>query len=213
MRSPHAVAPSSHRSLPAPAHELLEAVRRILAEKGLGALTISAVSEEARQPKSQVHYYFGGKAGLLTTLSDWLLYEVHWDLRLFAQVHHDEPDRATGVLRSLYEYASAQTPYRLFYELLPALLADSEMRQQLASLYRIYRTVFGQALFEDSDGTGGSAGSDVATICIALADGIAVQVLADPDAVDVERTLSTFAPALDAMLRTVDAARAASPAK
>jgi hypothetical protein len=43
--------------------------------------------------------------------------------------------------------------------------------------------------------------SDVAAICVALADGMAVQVLSDPEAIDVDRVLSAFKPALDSMVR------------
>jgi hypothetical protein len=92
---------------------------------------------------------------------------------------------------------------------LSALLADSEMPRQLAGLYSVYRTVFRQALFEALNGVGGSAGFDVATICIALVDGIAVQVLTAPDAVDLEQVLSVFAPALRTMLKDADASVAA----
>ena len=71
------------------------------------------------------------------------------------------------------------------FDLLPRLLENPRMTRQLADLYRGYREVNVRALWGDRPGDPPAAVHHLAAMTVALTDGLAVQVLAEPGSVDV----------------------------
>ena len=96
--------------------EILEAARRVLVTKGIGAMTVDAVAKEAGLTKTAIYYYFPSKDALLFEL----MYGV---LQGHAQAVHDAVEGARdgadalGILirQSVEEFAPKLEDFRLAF--------------------------------------------------------------------------------------------------
>jgi hypothetical protein len=75
--------------------------------------------------------------------------------------------------------------FRDFFAIFPHVLLDEELRTRVAGLYDWYRDLY-------ADGMGGAGAEDderlrgLASLMVAMTDGLAVQKLLDPDGVELE---------------------------
>jgi AcrR family transcriptional regulator len=176
--------------LPPVARSVLEAARRVLAERGLEGLTLEAVANEAGVSKNLIPYYFGSRAGLVTILFDSLFHD------LAVGFHKRRAAEPRGVLSDYLEWIRQEAEYepaqRDFFELIVVALREQELRKRIAVLYDDYRDL----TLELS----GVAGSDdperqkrlraVGTVLIAIADGLGLQAVLDPT-MDLDEALRT----------------------
>ncbi len=184
--------PSLQPDMPPTARRLLEAARRLLERSGFRALSVQAIADEAGENKALIRYYFGDKNGLLVALVDWLMYDYLWEVwQRLSQLSrgHDALDllidgAAAGMLADA-------TSYMAYFDLLPHLLRDPGMARQLSELLRSYRDLNVRGFWGDR-GDPPAVIEDLAALTVALADGLAIQVLADPDKVDVPRALALW---------------------
>jgi hypothetical protein len=95
--------------------------------------------------------------------------------------------------------------YRLLYDLLPRLLENPAMAHQLAELYRNYRDMNTQALWGDRADEAPVILRDVAAMTVALTDGLAVQLLAEPGCVDIPSTLALWRSFVENVLASASA--------
>lgn len=178
--------------MPPTARRLLEAARRLLERSGFRALSVQAIADEAGENKALIRYYFGDKNGLLVALVDWLMYDYLWEVwQRLAQL-----SRGHDALDLLIEGAAAgmlgdATSYRAYFELLPNVLRDPGMARQLSDLLRAYRDLNVRGFWGER-GDAPEVIEDLAALTVAMTDGLAIQVLADPDKVDVPRALALW---------------------
>jgi AcrR family transcriptional regulator len=134
--------------LPVTAQRVLEAAKRIVAERGLSALTLDAVAQESGEYRSAIRYHFGDKAGLLAAIMDSTALSPA-TVPLFEAVGAAEAGRPRALAHvAALETVSADTEqFRLFWALLPHVLNDPVQRGRLGELYerytRINREAFG----------------------------------------------------------------------
>lgn len=187
----HFTVPFSESDLTPTAMKLLEAARSVFERGGVRALSYEAIGREAELSPSLIRYHFGSKGELLVALAAWLVYrDVHEDAwRAMA----DRPERVEAIERLLGDARSVLTDpqsYELFFELLPTMLRDEKTRARLADLFRGAIEPRSAALRSDSASEGEAAQARLVTsMTLALADGLAIQLLADPGSVDVEAAL------------------------
>lgn len=197
--------PGSGPGLPPTAQRLLEAARRLLARSGYNSLSVEAIGREAGENKALIRYYFGSKNGLIVALLGWLISETLSEAsRRLTEVSSDESPShvVTASVKALLD----DTPsYRLFFDLLPRVLEEPSMAGQFAELYRAYRDQNTRALWAGSVENTPPLLRDVAAMTVALADGLAVQILAEPGSVDVARALAAWRAFIDHVLSTVPA--------
>jgi hypothetical protein len=93
--------------------------------------------------------------------------------------------------------------YRLLFDLLPRLLENPHMARQLAELYRGYREVNARSLWADRPGDPPPVVRELAAMTVALSDGLAVQVLAEPGSVDVHAAFATWRIFMESVLASV----------
>jgi len=187
------------------AMKLLEAARRIVARDGFPGLTLEAIQAESGMNKSLVWYHFGGKPGLIATL--------------VAQVEHEysrlilgEIAKGTDVRRRLDVFIEQQSDpsrgvgeYTLFFELLPHILRDPELRVRFGEVFDRYRQLDRRTL------TPGSAAPDspeleaLSYLTVAVADGLAIQYAADPD-IDLRAALALWKHLISSVLDDLGAA-------
>ena len=176
--------PSARAELPPTARRLLEAARRLLEQSGYRALTLEAVAREAGEYKSLIWYHFGGKDGLLVALADWVLYDALHQQRIDVDTMPPGSGRQQAVWADTLAVAS-DSDQRLFYDLLPHLLKNEKTRRRLSALYVQYRMMVAEGLSLNSEMSGEER--TLAAMQIGLSDGLAIQLLADPDSVDMDR--------------------------
>ncbi len=163
------------------AARILEAAKRVLLRDGFRMLTFERIAAEAGENPALIRYHFGSKAGLISTLIDSVLYLESVELieRLTAVPPGDE---RRGELLRLHEvYAHDRDSYRMFYEIVPHILRDEELRPHLADLMDWYRKLDAWALGAGEGVTAPPELEPLALLTVALADGVSLQVQADPD--------------------------------
>ena len=162
------------------AARILEAAKRVLFRDGFRALTFETIAREAGENPALIRYHFGSKAGLLTALVDSVMYLESVELieRLTAVPPGSE--RQAMLLRLHEALAQDRDAYRMFFEVIPHILRDEELQPHLRDLFEWYRRLDAWALKEPGDKEPAAHIAPMALLTVAIADGIALQVLADP---------------------------------
>ncbi len=179
---------------------LLEAARALLERSGYEGLRLEAISAESGLAHSLIRYHFGGKSGLVGALIDWCLHET------YEEMHKDfsglDPDDVEGGIRALSaglkRLFESPLSYRLYLDLSVACLHDDKVRGKLADSFEGQRALVTESIREPIGVNGGTA-HDLASVVCAFADGLALQYLADPNAVQLDGVFGLW----DKMLRAV----------
>jgi len=176
------------------AARILEAARRVLARDGFRGLTFEKIAAEAGENPALIRYHFGSKAGLITTLVDSVLFLESVELieQLTSVPAGDA--RRKALFRLHERYARDSASYQMFYEIIPHIMRDEELRPHLRDLFDWYRKLDAWALGAQDGAQKPAQLEPLALLAVALADGVALQVQADPGldigpAFDLWRTL------------------------
>ena len=176
------------------AARILEAAKRVLSRDGFRALTFERIAAEAGENPALIRYHFGSKAGLVTTLIDSVMYLE--SVELIEQLTSVPPgdERRRALFRLHERYARDTAAYQMFYEIIPHIIRDEELRPHLRDLFDWYRKLDAWALGAQGDAQPQPQLEPLAMLTVALADGVALQVEADPGldigpAFDLWRTL------------------------
>jgi AcrR family transcriptional regulator len=162
------------------AARILEAAKRVLAREGFRGLTFETIAKEAGENPALIRYHFGSKAGLLAALVDSVLYQEATEL-IERLTPVPAGDRRREALLSLHEGLPEDVDaYRNFFELIPHIVRDDELRPHLRGLFDWYRKLDAWALKDAGDKEPPAHIAPMALLTVAIADGIALQKLADP---------------------------------
>jgi len=162
------------------AARILEAAGRVLSHEGFRGLTFETIAKEAGENPALIRYHFGSKAGLIAALVDSVMYQEAVQLieQLTAVPAGDGRRKA---LLALHEGLPEDTDaYRNFFELVPHILRDAELQPHLRELFDWYRKLDAWALKGAGDAEPPAHIAPMALLTVAIADGIALQKLADP---------------------------------
>jgi AcrR family transcriptional regulator len=166
------------------AQRIVAAMRASVARRGAAGSTFDHVAQEAGVSRGLLHYYFGTKERLLVEV---VRHDA--DIRI-----HALEDRLRGagsldaiveaLVTQLREYV-AEDPgsHAVIHELLSAARRNDEIREELAELYRRVRAQVAEILVEkEREGIVHLRGpaEAVASIFLALGDGLEVQLTSDP---------------------------------
>lgn len=153
----------------------------MLARDGFRALTFENIAAEAAENPALIRYHFGSKAGLIATLVDSVLHLESLELieKLAGVPPGDERRRA---LFSLHQtYAKDMDGYNMFYELVPHILRDPNLKPHLSALFDWYRKLDAWALGAQASTEHPVQFETLALLTVAIADGVALQVQVDPE--------------------------------
>jgi AcrR family transcriptional regulator len=179
------------QSLPPTARSILEAARRVLAQRGLEGLTIEAVAYEA------IPYHFTSRAGLVAILFDSLFHDLAVSVYGLAGPGGSLPTFLDWIKR---EADDAQSQHD-FFELIVSALREPDLARRIAALYDDYRELVlemtGVSEPVDPAESASRKVSDarrrelaaVGSVLVAIEDGIGLQAALDPD-FDVEGALA-----------------------
>jgi AcrR family transcriptional regulator len=167
------------------AQRIVAAMRESIGSRGAAASTFDQVAQEAGVSRGLLHYYFGSKERLLVEV-------VRHDSEIRMQRLEEALGRAGSVdaivevLVSHLESFLESDPggAALIYEMFSAARHNDEIREEMAELYRRSREHVADALREKQREKVVRLRGDaeaVASILFAMGDGIALQILYDPE--------------------------------
>lgn len=185
------------------AQRIVDAMRESVAARGIAGSTFEHVAREAGVSRGLLHYYFGTKERLLVEV-------VRRDTELRV-ARLDEPiaaastvDDVLDVLVSNLTDAIENEPgiFGLLFEVFSAGRRNEEIQREVADLFRRTRERVATAL--DAKQREGAlnmrfGAGPTASYLLAIADGIALQALSDPDA-DHDRVIEAGRAAASVLL-------------
>lgn len=152
---------------------------------GMEALRVEKVTAAAGQNKAMVSYYFGGKAAMLAVVVDSLIHEAVEELAAQAERLPEGEARLEAHVDATLELM--QTPeFLATLDVVPAAFRNDDLRDRLATLYTWYREVNAKCLDPDVDPARSERLNGLATLFVAVIDGLAIQWALDPERVDLE---------------------------
>jgi len=173
-------------ALPPTARRILAAAQTILAERGYGDLTMSAIERESGANRALVSYYFGGKAGLLAALVESLFQNP--DVGYVEEISTETgPERTERFLDWQRRVSANDRVNRMLYELLPHALRDPDVRARFADEYRVYRRIDADCLSSTPAGLSDEELESLAAVSIAVVEGLGIQRALDPQGFDHAR--------------------------
>jgi AcrR family transcriptional regulator len=173
-------------NLTEPANDIVQAARRLLLAGGFEALRVDAIVREAGKNKASVKYYFGNKQGLIYALVDSL---DHEQCLALAEQTRDATgeERLNRYIGGQTELASDADSFLMFFDLLPHVIRDEELRSRVARLYEWYHQMnmvwlglTDQVTEENRDRLKAFVG-----LMVAAVDGLAIQAALRPEGFDV----------------------------
>jgi AcrR family transcriptional regulator len=167
------------------ARKLVAAARRLLARGGYEALTVEAVAAEAGAYRDSVRYYFGSKAAFIAAVVDSLSHDQSLSAVVETQAARGGGERVHGLIAADRRLVDDRDAFRDFFAILPHVVLDDELRERVAALYDWYRDLYVEG-FGDVTGADEGHRRAVASLMVAMTDGLAVQKLLDPDGVQLE---------------------------
>jgi AcrR family transcriptional regulator len=183
--------------LAATGRRILDAARRLLARNGYPGLSVEAIATEAGENKSSIHYHFGGKDGLMASLTDSVMYDDYLDeIRLAKSRRAHEVDEVATLVSTSRTSAIDRDSYQMFFELLPHMARDAELRKRATTVYEWYREMDLWTLEPAVAAGMRDRLEPLAALTVAVADGLAMQRLVDPR-FDTDRAFDAW----DAILR------------
>lgn len=169
-----------------PARRILKAARKVIVKEGYGALSLQTVADEAGELKSTIAYYFGDKAGLVTSLVESLIHDTNVNaVRVLASVP-EGPERVRELLKVQREVAGARDYWRLLFGLLPEIRKDKKLRARFAELLHWYYEIVQKSLGIWDENGESEEPKIVASLVLAVLEGFALQAELAPDDYDLD---------------------------
>jgi AcrR family transcriptional regulator len=160
---------------------ILDAARRILDRDGFDALTFEAIAAESGENRASIRYHFGSKAGLIGTLVDAVMYEGSVAVIRAVMESPSAAERRHALIDVHRQIALEREEYATFFDLIPRILRDAELRERFKQLFVWYRDIDSWALASADDQETRATFRPLATLTTAVLDGLALQIQADPD--------------------------------
>jgi AcrR family transcriptional regulator len=167
------------------AARIVEAMRASVGARGFNASTFDQVARAAGVSRGLLHYYFGTKERLLVEA-----------VRRECELRHEQLDRSMADANSADEVLAAlvqafeeflgegPNPAVMFFEVLTLAQRNEDIAAQLAELGERVRAHIAQALRAKADAgvlTLRADADTAATFVLALADGLTIRLMSEPE--------------------------------
>jgi len=185
---------------PTIADKILRAAKRVLLRDGYAQLSFAAVAKEADVYTTAVPYYFGNRYGLVAALVDSLAPKAFLD-QVAEQTSHLAPGRESIAMQmnAWRDMAADPEMSQVLIELLPHVVRDARLRETVGMMYRSYRD-YDMGLFGMPSTASAKQVRALASILIAVDDGLAIHGLLDPEDVDFETCYAVLTELIDSYL-------------
>ena len=174
---------------------IVEATMRVLARQGYARTSLMDIANEVGMSKGAVHYHFPTKEALISQVLQHAVDTVAERTRKVWMAGENPLMAVRSALRELWAVRSALSDdVKVVADLLAQSMHDANLRQPLASYYRI---AFSQV--EEQLRTAQALGlrpkidpSFLPRIMHALLDGFALQKMVDPDSISDEQVINAL---------------------
>jgi AcrR family transcriptional regulator len=169
--------------------QIVAEARRIVADKGLEALTIGALEARLSFTRGVITYHFKGKDDIVEAVLDSAVDEI--DRAMFAEMHAGRTleDRIRAVLRGqIHGWIERAEAARVVLSFWGRLQSDPRMSRVNARVFARYRAYSAELLGEAADPQAGAA------LLVGTVIGIACQHHFDPGSIDVDAAIETAVP-------------------
>ena len=188
------------------ATRILEAAKRILRERGFASLTFEAIARESGEHPSLIRYHFGSKAGLIAVLVDSVMHLESLTILQTLATSEQGASRRRALLRLHRDIARDVDAYRMFFDLVPHVVRDEALRKRFRALFDWYRDLDAWALSPAATPAWAERLRPLALLTVALADGVALQVQADPD-LEIDAAFNLWEAMVERQVRELEAVR------
>ncbi|MEY2567041.1 MAG: hypothetical protein QOE35_1570 [Actinomycetota bacterium] len=163
---------------------LLRAAAELFARKGVDAVSVDAIADEAGRTSGALYDHFGGKQGLITALVDTMRSELATVIGGESGTSNDPARRIDAVWRNFADHPDEQGGLWLLleHELWLRAARDPELRDALAARYAAGRKGMRRA-FADWDVDPPVPAKSLPPLVLALLLGLEMQRRLDPSAV------------------------------
>ena len=171
-------------SLHPTAQRILQASRRILVERGLSGLTFDAIARESGQYKGSISYFFGDKETLIAMLADLVGHDAVAVARERLNALPPGRERVHEAIAVNEQVSRNDEDFVVFLDIAAQALRVERLKERIAGLYEDYRAI-NRAMLDSSAEHGGAPDIErLATLSLALADGLSLQHALDPAGFD-----------------------------
>jgi AcrR family transcriptional regulator len=182
---------------------IVEAMRASVAERGFAASTFDQVARAAGVSRGLLHYYFGTKERLLVEAVRREC-EIRFEQLDQAMAGANSADDVLGALVHTFEafIGEGPKPGVMFFEMLTLAQRNADIAKHLAELGQTFRAFIAEELRAKDEAGEIELRTDpdtAATFVLALADGLTVRLLSEPD-FDIGLAVAQAAAATRALL-------------
>lgn len=188
--------------------QVLEAAARCFTDVGYHASSLRDIASEAGCTTGAIYSNFRGKPDLLLTL-----FERH-NQRLAAEIaiaaakgQTPETQLARGAKRWMRFLHEEPAWYQLLIEFWVLAVRDPELKVEYAERFRAVRIAIGSLIEDRARALGLEptiSGEELGSMAIALADGLALQRLTEPDAIPDDLFATLLASILESITQSVE---------
>jgi AcrR family transcriptional regulator len=190
---------------------LMESAARVFARRGLQQASIDEVAGDAGFTKGAFYANFKSKEELFLAMLDERFAQRIEDIDRVWSSGGDMQDKARQAGEDFAQYLSDEEWARLFFEFAAYAARNEEFRQELVTRYRALRERVAELYSRQKEKMGiepAVAPEQVAAMIFAMANGLALEKLLEPDAVADD----AFGTMLVAFFAGLGATRGAAPA-
>ena len=195
---------------------LMEAAARVFTKRGLQQASIDEVAEDAGYTKGAFYANFKSKEELFLAMLDERFAERLEEIDRVMSTSADVTDQAHEAGADFMRYVSADPEWqRLFFEFAAYAARNEEFRQELVTRYRTLRDRIAQGLARRAEEAGVEPpfpADQVALMTFAMANGVALERLLEPDVVPDHLYGTMLASLFTGLKALQDAATAAAAA-
>jgi AcrR family transcriptional regulator len=167
--------------------QIVEALFKCLAEKGHQNITVKDIAKRADLHYGVIHYYFKSKDEIVSALADSLVSKYEGLMLERVQAI----DSASGKLQAALDFLVDEFIFnkrlnRVFYNLVQMAFEQKTVRKALRKQLRVYRARIAEVVAEGIE-TGEFVSHDPvesATLMVAVIEGMALQWMIEPRALD-----------------------------
>jgi AcrR family transcriptional regulator len=169
---------------------LMKSAAKVFARRGLQSASIDEVAEDAGYTKGAFYANFKNKEELFLAMLDERFAERLEEMEAVLSSDADMEDQAQQAGGDFTRYLTADPEWQRLFSEFPAYAArDDAFREELVTRYRALRERIAEGLELQADKLGLAAPiplEQVALMTLAMAHGVAIEKLLEPDAVSDE---------------------------
>jgi TetR/AcrR family transcriptional regulator, transcriptional repressor of bet genes len=180
---------------------LIEAAIRCLAEGGIAAFTIDRISREANVSRGLINHHFDGIAGLLTAVYEDMTRSMYKERKEISREGSGE-EQLSAIIDTMFRPPMfAKSNLRAWLALWGEVATNPELKAAHRRSYDAYRGALTETLEEIAEARSIKIDAQgLATICIALIDGLWIEWCLDATVINRESARAAVYDVMEARL-------------